>query len=357
MQLTFDIMYQALVEKDTAFEGVFYTAVKTTGIFCRPSCTARKPKPENVEFFSSAKECLQKGYRPCKVCKPLDLPNETPAPIRQLLDDLANDPSLKIKDFDLVQRGLEPARIRRWFLKNHGITFQAYQRMMRINTAFKKIQQGESVTHAAFDAGFDSLSGFGESFKNLFGVSPKNGRQQRVVDLKRLETPLGTMIACAVEEGICLLEFSDRKMLETELKTIARQCNATITVGNNPHFEILEQQLAEYFVGERSEFTVPLYTQGTPFQQRVWEALRAIPYGETRSYKQQAETIGSPESVRAVANANGMNRIAIIIPCHRVIGSDGQLTGYAGGLWRKQRLLEMESRGTRLSHPYFERRH
>lgn len=344
MELTHKIMYQASVSKDTSFEGVFFTAVKTTGIFCRPSCTARKPKIENVDFFKTSKECILKGYRPCKVCKPLEKLNETPAFIKLLIEELAENPSLKFKDYDLVKRGLEPSQIRRWFIKNHGITFQAYQRMFRINSAFKKIQSGESVTETAFDSGFESLSGFGDSFKTIFGVSPKNSKTKNLIDLKRIETPLGTMYACAVEEGICLLEFSDRKMLETELKTLSKLYNATIIQGNNKHFDILEKQLSEYFEGKRKQFSVSLSTPGSEFQNIVWAALLNIPFGSTKSYKQQADAINKSSAIRAVANANGMNRISILIPCHRVIGTDGKLIGYGGGLWRKQYLLELEER-------------
>jgi AraC family transcriptional regulator, regulatory protein of adaptative response / methylated-DNA-[protein]-cysteine methyltransferase len=344
MKLTNEIMYQAIVEKDTSFEGIFYTAVKTTGIFCRPSCTARKPKPENVEFFFTSKDCILKGYRPCKVCKPLERLNETPTYIRELLAALSDNPSQKFKDTDLTDRGLEPHQIRRWFLKNHGLTFHAYQRMYRINSAFKKIQHGESVTGTAFESGFDSLSGFGDSFRNIFGVSPKNSKSQRIIDLKRLETPLGPMIACAVNEGICLLEFTDRKMLETEFMSLAKSLNAHIIQGNNPHFDTLEHQLEEYFEGSRANFTVPLFLQGSKFQQSVWRVLQTIPYGATMSYKEQAYALNNPSACRAVARANGMNKISILIPCHRVIGSDGQLTGYGGGLWRKQYLLDLESK-------------
>ncbi|MCU7549641.1 methylated-DNA--[protein]-cysteine S-methyltransferase [Chitinophagaceae bacterium LB-8] len=344
MELTDEIMYQACVERDTSFEGLFFTAVKTTGIFCRPSCTARKPKRENVEFFRTSKEAILKGYRPCRVCKPLEHLNETPEKIKSLLHELTGNPSLKFKDHDLVQRGIEPSQIRRWFLKNHGITFHSYQRMFRINSAFKKIQNGEPVTSTAFDAGYESLSGFADSFKNIFGVSPKNSKEQNIIDLKRIETPLGTMYACAVREGICLLEFTDRKMLETEFKALAKLFNATIVQGENEHFILLEQQLTEYFEGKRQAFTVQLVTPGSDFQNSAWRELQTIPFGSTRSYKEQAIAIGKPESIRAVANANGMNRISILIPCHRVIGSDGQLTGYGGGLWRKRHLLEMEKK-------------
>ncbi|WP_312821897.1 methylated-DNA--[protein]-cysteine S-methyltransferase [Epilithonimonas sp.] len=342
MNLTNEIMYQASFDKNPEFEGVFWMGVKTTGIFCRPTCTARKPKPENVEFFDNTKDAILKGYRPCKVCKPLENLDETPAEIQKLMDELSADPSLKFKDYDLVNRGLEPANVRRWFLKHHGMTFHTFQRMFKINSAFKKLQQGENVLDVALDNGYESLSGFNDSFKNVFGVSPKNSKMEKIVDLKRIETPLGTMIACANENGICMLEFSDRKALPTELKDISKHFDANIVQGENPHFKTLEKELEEYFEGKRKDFTVPLAPVGTDFQKNVWEILRTIPYGTTRSYQQQADILGNPKAVRAVANANGLNKISIIIPCHRVIGSNGTLTGYGGGIWRKQKLLELE---------------
>jgi len=340
--LTDDIMYKAMVEKDTSFEGSFFAAVKTTGIFCRPSCTARKPKKANVTFFNTTREAMLAGFRPCKICNPLEKMNETPHYIKSVLKELNNNPSLKLKDWDLVQKGIKPNKIRRWFLKNHGITFHTYQRIFRINSAFKNIQLGDTVTSVAYDSGYESLSGFNDAFKSIFGVSPDHSRHQNVIDLTRIETPLGTMFACAVEQGICLLEFSDRKMLETEFKTLAKRLNASIIPGANKHFNLLEKELTEYFEGKRKEFTVQLFTPGTEFQRLVWKELKNIPYGSTRSYIQQANALNKPKSVRAVANANGMNRISIIIPCHRVIGADGNLTGYGGGIWRKRWLLELE---------------
>ncbi len=346
-------MYKALVNKDVSYEGTFIAAVKTTGIFCRPTCTARKPKQENVEFFNTTKEAILSGYRPCKVCNPLEKLGATPNYIKELLSELNADPLKKFKDWDLIQRGIEPNNIRRWFLKNHGITFHSYQRMFRINSAFKKIQNGEPVTSVAFETGYESLSGFNDSFKSIFGVSPSNSKDKKIVNITRLETPLGTMFACAVEQGICLLEFTDRRMLETELKALTKVLNANIIQGANQHFDLLKQQLDEYFEGKRKEFTVPLYTPGTEFQESVWKELQNIPYGSTRSYKQQASALNKPQAVRAVANANGMNRISIIIPCHRVIGNDGSLTGYGGGLWRKKWLLDMEKKNVEVEQkPY-----
>lgn len=342
MNLSFDQMYQASFEKNPDFEGVFWMAVKTTGIFCRPTCTARKPKPENVEFFNNTKDAIQKGYRSCKVCKPLGNPDETPPEIQKLLIELSENPGLKLKDVDLVERGLQPITVKRWFLKHHAMTFHAFQRMYRINSAFKKLQQGETILDVALDNGYESLSGFSDRFKSIIGTSPKNSKMEKIIDVKRIETPLGAMIGCANENGICMLQFSDRKTLTKELEDISNHFKANVILGENPHFKTLETELQDYFDGKRLDFTVPLSPVGTDFQKKVWEILRTIPYGTTRSYQQQADILGNPKAVRAVANVNGLNKISIIIPCHRVIGTNGTLTGYSGGIWRKQKLLELE---------------
>jgi O-6-methylguanine DNA methyltransferase len=166
----------------------------------------------------------------------------------------------------------------------------------------------------------------------------------RMINIIKIETPLGEMVAGATDGGVCLLEFNDRRMLPTEYKDLKRLLNTTIEDGKNLHLENLKKQLKEYFEGRRKEFTVPLVTPGTDFQQSVWKELQHIQFGSTRSYQEQAIALNSPDSVRAVANANGMNRISILIPCHRVIGSDGRLTGYGGGLKRKKWLLDHEKK-------------
>ncbi|PKO19161.1 MAG: cysteine methyltransferase [Chloroflexi bacterium HGW-Chloroflexi-10] len=163
-----------------------------------------------------------------------------------------------------------------------------------------------------------------------------------MIYLTRILSPFGPLMAAASDTGICLLEFGDRRMLETQFERLKKYFQAEITPGEHPYLETLNRQLEEYFLGQRQKFNVPLDFRGTVFQEMVWKALLTIPYGKTISYKQLAEKIGKPAAVRAVANANGDNRIAILIPCHRVIGSDGTLTGYGGGLWRKQFLLELE---------------
>jgi AraC family transcriptional regulator of adaptative response/methylated-DNA-[protein]-cysteine methyltransferase len=261
---------------------------------------------------------------------------------QNIIKDLHESPYLRIKDENLRQRGIEPSQIRRWFKKHHNMTFHCYQRMLRINTAFNSIKQGESITNSAFDSGYDSLSGFNESYRSIFGDSATHTDEKSIINIVRFTTPIGPMFACASERGICLLDFTDRRMLETEFKDLCKRLNGVILPGTNPYLDHAQTELSEYFLGERKNFTVPLDTPGTDFQRSVWGILQNITYGETRSYKQQAIAINNPKAIRAVASANGHNRVSIIIPCHRVIGSNGSLVGYGGGLHRKKWLLDFE---------------
>lgn len=337
-----DKMYHALVKKDSSFEGIFVVGVKTTGIFCRPTCPARKPKAENVEFFSSAKEALDSGYRPCKRCKPLEAKGETPEWVEKILQKVEEDLTRKWTDEELEELDINPNRLRRWFKKYHGTTFHGYVRLRRLGNALGQIKHGENTTQVAYDHGYESLSGFREAMKELTGKPVNKGKDTTIFHLNRITTPLGPMLVGTTNEALCLLEFIDRRMLETQLQRLQKYYNSTFVPGSNDITELVVEEIGQYFDGKRKEFTVPLDIPGSEFQQKVWKQLRDIPYGKTRSYKEQAQAIGNLKAIRAVATANGDNRIAIIIPCHRVIGSDGSLTGYGGGLWRKRYLLNLE---------------
>lgn len=341
--LSFDQKYNAIGKQDTQYEGIFITGVTSTGIFCRPSCRARKPLAKNVTFFDTAQQALQSGLRPCKVCKPMEQMDETPEYISKLIRELHEDPYLRIKDYDLRERGIEPSHIRRWFKTHHSMTFHTYQRLLRVNTAFNSIKKGASVTEAAFDSGYNSMSGFAEGYRSIFGSSATDTEEKNVINIVRFTSPIGPMFACATDQGVCLVEFTDRRMLETEFKDLRKRLNAVILPGEHPYLTQLQTELKQYFSGDRKTFAVPLHTPGTDFQQNVWKVLQQIPYGQTRSYKQQAVAIKNPKAVRAVASANGKNRVGILIPCHRVIGSDGSLVGYGGGLHRKKWLLNLEA--------------
>jgi AraC family transcriptional regulator of adaptative response/methylated-DNA-[protein]-cysteine methyltransferase len=337
-----DEMYRALVERDQTFEGLFFACVRTTGIFCRPTCSARKPKPENVEFAASIQEALHRGYRPCRVCDPLGASTGDPAWLAPLLTDLAQAADARFRDDDLRTRGLDPVQVRRLFKRRFGMTFQAYQRACRLGGAMKALHDGASTLDAGFESGFESASGFRDAFARVFGDAPGRARDARLLVAGWVETPLGPMLAVAGDEGLELLEFVDRRALERELTTLRRKLGGGIVPGDHPVLTQATREMLEYFAGTRQQFTIPLRQRGSAFQLRVWSALCEIPYGETCSYSDIARRVGSPAAVRAVGTTNGQNQIAIVVPCHRVIRSDGSLCGYGGGRWRKQWLLDHE---------------
>lgn len=340
--MTREEMERAFYGRDRSYDGLFFVAVSTTGIFCRPSCPARKPKPENVTYFPSVREALSSGFRPCLRCRPMAADGRAPEWVDSLLGDVDASPDVRWTDALLRRRGLEPATVRRAFLDRYGMTFHAYARARRLGKALEAIRTGADLDDVILGHGFESHSGFREAFGRVFGGPPGKSRSAGCIRLAWLESPLGPMVAGANDEGACLLEFTDRRMLEAQFDALRRRFACAVLPGENAHLERLRGELAAYFAGDLRRFTVPMVYPGSPFQRRVWEALAEIPYGETRTYGQLAEAVGSRGASRAVGRANGLNRLAILLPCHRVVGADGALTGYGGGLWRKRRLLELE---------------
>lgn len=334
-------MERAYLNRDASYNGLFFLGVRTTGIFCRPTCPARKPLPKNVEYFPSARDALVAGYRPCKRCRPLEA-DEQPTWVSELLSEVDADPSARIREGELRARGIDPATVRRYFLRQYGMTFQAYARARRLAAAFTQIRQGHSLDDAMFESGYDSQSGFRDAFSRTFGDTPGSSRNGKCVFLSWIPSPLGPLVAGATAEGVCLLEFTDRRMLEAQFATVHKVLDSPVVPGSNEHLDLLKMELAGYFDRSLRNFSVPLTYPGTAFQQRVWQQLLAIPYGQTRSYEDLAIAVGDKRAVRAVGRANGLNRIAIVIPCHRVVNKDGALGGYGGGLRRKQFLLDLE---------------
>ncbi len=338
-------MHRALVERDGSFEGVFFACVRTTGIFCRPTCHARKPKPGNVEFVRTATEALHAGYRPCKVCDPLGNDPERPKWAQALLDGMAERPGERVSDATLRARGLEPAAVRRYFKKHFGVTFHAFSRSWRLGQAMKELHSGAAVGSTALKSGYNSESGFREAFGRLFGEAPGAARGDESLSAQWLESPLGPMIAIASARGIALLEFVDRRALEREIGDIRRHFKRAVALRENEHISQIREEIVEYFEKQRTEFGVALDAPASEFQQRVWGRIREIPHGEYTSYGTIATEIGRAGASRAVGRATGENRIAIVIPCHRVLRSDGGMSGYGGGVWRKKKLLELEGVG------------
>ena len=259
-----------------------------------------------------------------------------------MLAELERDPRRRWTDGDLAARGLRPEAVRRWFRRRFGRTFHDYARSRRLAAAVGTLKRGVPVTDAAFDHGYESLSGFNDAIRNLIGASPGTAADARLLAVAPMETPLGAMLLGAADGKLCLAEFSDPDRLEAQLRRTRRRMKATLVPGRPAPIADAEAQLMEYFAGRRRRFDLPLLPAGTVMQRQVWETLLRIPYGETWSYGQVAGAIGRPRAAQPVGQAVGANPIGIIVPCHRVIGAGGTLTGYGGGLWRKQRLLVLE---------------
>jgi len=338
-------MRQAHVRRDRGYDGVFWVCVHTTGIFCRPSCPARTPQARNVSYVRSVKNALGMGFRPCRRCRPMEANAAAPDWVLKLLALAQRTDDRRLTDQDLRNAGVHPARARRYFKVHFGMTFHDYHRALRMGSALNHLKHGQGALQTAMDCGYASDSGFREAFSRQFGQPPSNGDAIEAIVVRSIATPVGAMQLGATSRGICLVEFADRRALPTELTLLTERLGCPIVPGTNPHVDDMECQLREYFDGVRREFTVPLEIIGTEFQRSVWKELIQIPYGQTCSYAQIAERIDRPGAQRAVGRANGANRIAIVIPCHRVVQCDGGLRGYGGGLWRKQALLDLE-RGT-----------
>jgi AraC family transcriptional regulator, regulatory protein of adaptative response / methylated-DNA-[protein]-cysteine methyltransferase len=339
-----DAMYRALVNRDASFEGIFFVGVRTTGIFCRPTCGAKKPARQNVDFFATSSEALHDGYRPCLRCHPMDPGKRAPQLVERLQAEVERAPGGRLTDKELLALSIDPSTARRQFKRHFGMTFQAYHRARRMGLALREVQRGGRVEEARNGSGFESASGFREAFTRIFGDSPTAVKDRSCLLAERIDTPLGTMLAVADDAGLRLLEFTDRRALEREIPILRNRLRMNVVPGEHRHLVTIRKQLGDYFSGKRLDFDLPLAPVGSEFQMRVWDLLRSIPVAETRSYSWMAKELGTAGGQRAVGRANGTNMISIVIPCHRVIRADGNLCGYGGGLWRKKWLLDHERR-------------
>jgi len=336
--------YKALIDRDSNFEGVFFVGITTTGIFCRPTCSARKPKFEHCEFFQSASEALHASYRPCKRCRPLSHPNVATPLIQELVEAVEKEPEKRWTNGDLESLNIDASTARRQFQKRFGMTFVQYARARRMGLAMKMIRKGEPVIDAQLATGYESDSGFRDAFSQIMGAPPSKSKEVKVFHSAWIDSPLGPMLAIADMQALYLLEFVDRRGLEKEIERLRKRTNGKILPGETEPIRSIKNELSLYFETKSWTFNTPIQMMGTPFQKRVWEELCRIPSGETRSYLDIAKAVGKPTGSRAVAQANGSNQLAIIIPCHRVINSSGELGGYGGGLHRKQWMLDHEGR-------------
>lgn len=335
-------LYDALLARDATYDGRVYVCVSSTGIFCRLTCPARKPKRENCTFLETVGECIERGFRACKRCHPLKPMASADPAISALLTALDERPEYRWREPDIEKMGFDPSTIRRSFKRQFGMTFLEMARQRRLRDGFETIVDGGKIIEAQIDAGFSSASAFRAAFAKLLGKAPGRLDSDPILFADWIPTPLGDMIAVTSQSELHLLEFADRKALRTELAKLDKVAKGRIGIGKTTPSRQIASELTAFFEGTLTGFETPLAYHGSAFTKSVWDALRDIPAGETRSYSQIAETIDRPTAVRAVARANGANQIALVIPCHRVIGADGSLTGYGGGLWRKQKLLETE---------------
>lgn len=337
-----DTLYAALLARDDRYDGQAFVCVSSTGVFCRLTCPARKPKLENCTFFPTIGECIDAGFRACRRCHPLQAAAKADPAIGALLRALDERPDLRWTEQHVARLGYDLSTVRRSFKRHFGMTFLEMARQRRIREGFETLALGGKVITAQHQASFDSPSAFRAAFARLLGCAPADLRTDGLLRATWIPTPLGDMIAVGSRSHLHLLEFLDRKGLPAELKRLQMSSKAGIGIGASPPCEQAAHELADYFAARSGTFTTPLAPGGSAFTRQVWDELRAIPAGETRSYGEIARRIGRPSATRAVARANGANQIALMIPCHRVIGADGSLTGYGGGLWRKQRLIEIE---------------
>lgn len=334
--------WAAVVARDRALDGRFVTGVLSTGIYCRPSCPARHPKREHVRFFATGADALEAGLRPCRRCLPDDVSREQAALGRVFacLRDAQDVPSLA----NLAeQAGYSPHHFHRLFKRSTGVTPAAYWRQLRSRRAEQALDRNGRVTDAIYDSGFSGPSRFYAESGARLGMTPtawRDGGRGETIRWAVAGTDLGPILVAATARGICRLSFD-----EDESALRARFPNARIEAGGPAMADLVARAVAAVNAPERPH-DLPLDVRGTAFQEAVWRELCRIPAGETRSYAQLAAAVGHPGAVRAAGSANGANSVAVLIPCHRVIRSDGSTGGYAYGSDRKARLLEREKGGT-----------
>ena len=335
------IAWQAVTNRDRSFDGRFVTGVLSTGIYCRPSCAARHPKRKNVRFFAQAEQAEAAGLRACLRCHPNDFARDEAA-VKAVIDAIRMAETAPKLDELADLTGYSPAHLQRIFKRETGLSPAAYARALRSERVKDALAGGATVTQAIYYAGYGSASRFYEEQKmdRKMGMRPsawKNGGAGVTVRWARVETSLGTMMVAATDKGICCLSFKED---EEELRE--RFPQADLQPGGDAFAKLLAQVVAQVEAPGRPH-NIPLDVQGTAFQEAGWQELRKIPEGETRSYADIAAAIGKPKAVRAVGSANGANHVAVLIPCHRVVRSDGTMGGYAYGLEIKGRLLEKEA--------------
>lgn len=343
--------WQTVCQRDARWDGRLWYGVVTTGVYCKPSCAARRPKRENVRFYSSTEAAERDGLRPCKRCKPRSA-RASDSSLEKLIEVcryVEAHPTAPHKLSALGKRaGLSPFHLHRLFKSFLEITPREYVEQVRMRELKRRLRSASSVTDAIYDAGFESSSAVYGRLDLYLGMTPKayrHGGKEVEISFAFGNTALGKVLIGATDRGVCYLQFGDS---EHELldQLVREYPNATVTRSAAPsggQYEEWMSALNEHLAGRRATRELPLDVEGTAFQKRVWSFLRTIPYGSVISYADVARGVGAPNAVRAVASACARNRIGVLIPCHRVIRGTGELGGYRWGLPRKRALIDLES--------------
>jgi AraC family transcriptional regulator of adaptative response/methylated-DNA-[protein]-cysteine methyltransferase len=341
-----DERWEAVCRRDRAADGALYYAVRTTGVYCRPSCSSRQPRRENVEFHATPAAAEAAGFRPCKRCKPTaqGLAERHAAVVAKacrLIEQAEELPSLD----DLARgAGLSPFHFHRVFRSVTGVTPKAYADAHRGRRVRDELKSAGTVTEAIYGAGFNSNARFYESSDDLLGMTPSEFRDDGAGATIRFavgECSLGSILVAATDKGVCAIQFGDDP--DALVRNLQDAFSKAKLVGGDAAFEQLVAKVVGFIEAPQHGLDLPLHVRGTAFQQKVWRALRKIRPGTTASYAAIAERIGEPKAVRAVAQACGANPVAVAIPCHRVVRRDGALSGYRWGVERKRALLEKEA--------------
>ncbi len=337
--------WEALVKRDVRFDGVFFYGVKTTGIYCRPGCKSRQPQRENIRFFHSTDEAEAAGFRPCKRCSPAgeDTAHAQNSAVLKACEIIAQSERPPVLQELAGAVGLSPFYFQRLFKRIVGITPRQYFEEKRAGRTRDNLLHTKTITDAIYDSGFGSNSRFYSQAGDVLGMQPsvyKRGGIGMRVRYTTVNTHLGWVLVAVSERGVCAIEFGENPAaLE---KTLASRFPGAVIAEDDAGFADWVSKITDYLEAPHQGLDLPLDIQGTAFQRQVWQALRAIPFGETASYADIAQKIGKPKAVRAVAQACAANKIALAIPCHRVVQSDGGLGGYRWGRARKQKILDLE---------------
>jgi AraC family transcriptional regulator of adaptative response/methylated-DNA-[protein]-cysteine methyltransferase len=343
-KLAGDWRWEAVREKNKAFDGVFYFGVRTTGIFCRPSCSSRTPKPENVAFFGNTEDARLAGFRACLRCKPTEarFQSKNAESVARALEELSGGDVETIEELG-IRLGVSPGHLQKLFKAVVGLSPKEVMDNMRIES-FKETVKQTDVTTSLYESGFGSSRSLYEKAAERLGMTPaiyKKGGKGMTIRYTVADSPLGKLMVAATDRGICAVSFGDTE--DALRKELGDEFFAAEIETDDAGLRSAVDAIVRSLEGEKTILTLPLDLQATAFQMRVWSELRKIPYGETRSYAEIAEAVGNPKAVRAVARACATNPVALVNPCHRVIASDGKLSGYRWGIERKRQILERES--------------